>query len=166
MISRPTSVAVLGASALTLGTLLARPARGDAGAPARQQSEAILAARVASAITALPQPMGAAIPTTRLVVAANCPASHVVVRVLLRRVAHHATVPPLVILTDRSWPTLDSLRYATASTLQQVTQPPQRIGVTPAAVTTNPAGSAPGATTSLGVHQVLAHLAPLPPARP
>jgi len=147
VISRPTSVAVLGAAALTLGTLLARPARGDDGAPARRQSEAILAARVATAITALPQPMGAATPTTRLVVAADCPAS-------------------LVILTDRSWQTLDSLRSATASTLQQVAQLPQRVGVTPAAVTTYPPDSAPGATTSLGVHQVLAHLAPLPPARP
>ena len=166
MISRPTSVAVLGASALTLGTLLARPARGDDGAPARRQSEAILAARVATAITTLPLPMGAPVPTTRLVVAADCPASQTVVRVLLRRATHHATVPPLVILTDRSWQTLDSLRTATASTLQQVTQLPQRAGVTPAVVTTYPPGSAPGATTSLGVHQVLIHLAPLPPARP
>jgi hypothetical protein len=137
---RTASAAVLGAAALGVGMLLVQ----HPGSP--QHDGLPAAARVHSALQAMHDEYhrhahGAsdtAHPTRyalTLALCRACPASQGLVRVLARRQALRHRTPPMLILADAPWPTLQTLVHGTGSTLVLMPDLAARVGITPAALT-------------------------------
>lgn len=64
----------------------------------------------------------------------DCPPSQALVRVALRQLASGQSLPPLQLLTDRTWPALDTLAHRTRSSLVAVPHLKTRLSVTPVAI--------------------------------
>lgn len=64
----------------------------------------------------------------------ECPPSRTLVRVLLRRHTRGAAMPPATLLTDRSWPALDTLARLTQSSVRVIPRLNVRVGITPVAL--------------------------------
>lgn len=161
MTQRTASAAVLGAAALGVGMLLVQ----HPGSPPHDGRPA--AARAHPALQAMydehhryAHHAGDSAHTTRyaltLALCRTCPASQGLVRVLARREARRQRTPPMLILADAPWPTLQTLVHGTGSTLMLVPDLATRVGITPAALTTQAPRTVQRPRTVIGLPPIAA----------
>ncbi len=93
---------------------------------------------------------------------ADCPACHALVRTLVRRIRARLATPPLTVMVDRSWPELRALAAAGTVTLQH-TPAVRDLPITPALVASTPPDARP--VIRYGVPHIVALLDSLPSPR-